>query len=82
MSFVEYHKPCPLCGSSDAASVNEDGSAYCFSCYERIPDYYIHETDQWLVFPHELQGLSMDEIRANKPELDSLIKNIESLKSK
>ena len=40
MSFVEYHKPCPLCGSSDAASVNEDGSAYCFSCYERIPDYY------------------------------------------
>jgi hypothetical protein len=24
----------------------------------------------------------MDEIRANKPELDSLIKNIESLKSK
>ena len=49
---------------------------------ERIPDYYIHETDQWLVFPHELQGLSMDEIRANKPELDSLIKNIESLKSK
>ena len=49
---------------------------------DRIPDYYIHETDQWLVFPHELQGLSMDEIRANKPELDSLIKNIESLKSK
>ena len=49
---------------------------------DRIPDYYIHETDQWLVFPHELQGLSMDEIKANKPELDSIIKNIESLKSK
>ena len=49
---------------------------------KRTPDYYIHETDQWLVFPHELQGLSMDEIRANKPELDSLIKNIVSLKSK
>ena len=49
---------------------------------ERIPDYFIHETDQWLVFPHELQGLTMDEIKANKPELDSLIKNIESLKSK
>ena len=49
---------------------------------KRTPDYYIHETDQWLVFPHELQGLSMDEIKANKPELDSLIKNIESLKSK
>jgi hypothetical protein len=49
---------------------------------DRTPDYFIHETDQWLVFPHELQGLSMDEIKENKPELDSLIKNIESLKSK
>ena len=48
----------------------------------RAPDYFIHETDQWLVFPHELQGLSMDEIKANKPELNSLIKNIEALKSK
>jgi Predicted phosphoribosyltransferases len=49
---------------------------------DRTPDYFIHETDQWLVFPHELQGLSMNEIKENKPELDSLIKNIESLKSK
>ena len=32
-----------------------------------VPDYYIHETDAWLVFPHELQGLSEEEIRANKP---------------
>ena len=47
---------------------------------DRIPDYYIHETDEWLIFPHELQGLSMDEIKANKPELDSLIKNIEALR--
>jgi len=31
------------------------------------PDYYVHETDQWLVFPHELQGLSREEILANKP---------------
>ena len=47
---------------------------------DRTPDYFIHETDQWLVFPHELQGLSMDEIKENKPELDSLIKNIEALR--
>nr|WP_010133387.1 phosphoribosyltransferase family protein [Microbulbifer agarilyticus] len=33
------------------------------------PDYYLHETDKWLVFPHELKGLSMDEILANKEEL-------------
>jgi hypothetical protein len=31
------------------------------------PDYFIRETDQWLVFPHELQGLTREEILANKP---------------
>lgn len=30
------------------------------------PDFYIHETDKWLVFPHELKGLSLDEIAAGK----------------
>ena len=39
MAFVKYHQPCPLCGSSDAASINEDGSAYCFSCDKRVNDY-------------------------------------------
>ena len=48
---------------------------------DRAPDYYIHETDQWLVFPHELQGLTLEEIKTNKPELDSLIEKIELLKS-
>ena len=37
------------------------------------PDYYIHETDEWLVFPHELHGLTADEIRQHKPELAGLI---------
>jgi uncharacterized protein len=32
------------------------------------PDYFVHETDDWLVFPHEINGLSIAEIRANKPE--------------
>ena len=36
---------------------------------ERKPDFYIHETEKWLVFPHELEGLSMDEIIEFKPEL-------------
>ena len=31
------------------------------------PDYYVHRTDRWLVFPHELQGLSDAELRAHKP---------------
>jgi len=33
----------------------------------RVPDYYVHETDRWLVFPHELSGLTREEILANKP---------------
>ena len=28
----------------------------------RIPDFYVHESDAWLVFPHELEKLSLDEI--------------------
>ncbi len=31
------------------------------------PDYFIHETDDWLVFPHELKGLTQEEIRQHKP---------------
>jgi uncharacterized protein len=32
-----------------------------------IPDFYVRATDQWLVFPHEVTGLSREEILANKP---------------
>ena len=46
---------------------------------ENKPDYYLHETDQWLVFPHELEGLSFEELKSNKPELKSLLLNIKSL---
>ena len=39
----------------------------------KAPDYFLHETDEWLVFPHELHGLTADEIRQHKPELAELI---------
>ncbi len=49
---------------------------------ERVPDYFIHEVDAWLVFPHELRGLTPREIRDHKPELgrffDTLEKKITS----
>jgi len=35
----------------------------------RVPDYYLHETDQWLVLPYELTGLSIDEIYQHKKGL-------------
>ena len=34
-----------------------------------VPDYFVHETDQWLVFPHELSGLTDEEIAIAKPEI-------------
>jgi len=33
------------------------------------PDYYIHESSEWLVFPHELSGLTPDEINKGKKDL-------------
>ena len=27
-----YHEPCPVCGSSDACGVFDDGHRYCYSC--------------------------------------------------
>ncbi|MEM6466782.1 MAG: phosphoribosyltransferase [Pseudomonadota bacterium] len=32
----------------------------------RQPDYFVHETDQWLVFPHELRGLTRQELLNHK----------------
>jgi hypoxanthine phosphoribosyltransferase len=46
----------------------------------RIPDYYIHETHDWLVFPHEIDGLSEEEIREHRPELAGVIDKIKQLK--
>jgi hypoxanthine phosphoribosyltransferase len=28
----------------------------------RIPNYYVNKTDEWIVFPHELEGMHIDEI--------------------
>ncbi len=39
----------------------------------RVPDYFVHETSDWLVLPYELAGLSVDELRENRPELGSII---------
>lgn len=46
---------------------------------KRIPDYFIHETDDWLVLPYELSGLSLEEIAAHKPEMADLVDDIRPL---
>lgn len=42
---------------------------------DRVPDYFLHETDEWLVFPHELHGLTEEEIFENKPGVKELLSN-------
>jgi len=37
------------------------------------PDYYLHESADWLVFPHELDGLDLDEIASGKKDLDNIL---------
>ena len=39
------------------------------------PDFFVHETEEWLVFPHEICGLSEDEIRAHKPGAELILRN-------
>jgi len=34
---------------------------------ELKPDFYVRATDDWLVFPHEVQGLTREEILEYKP---------------
>jgi len=45
---------------------------------QRAPDYFLHQTDGWLVFPHELKGLTLAEMRANKPELAAAMSLLEN----
>ena len=43
---------------------------------DRAPDFYVHETDRWLVFPHELHGLEADEILTQKPGVAAILDRI------
>lgn len=38
------------------------------------PDYCLHETNDWLVFPYELNGLTLEEIEQHKPYAKDFIK--------
>lgn len=39
----------------------------------RTPDYFINKTDSWLVFPHELKGLTVEELAEGKPNIADLL---------
>ncbi len=42
------------------------------------PDYYLHETAEWLVFPHELDALTPEELRERRPEIASIVLGVKS----
>ncbi len=42
----------------------------------RQPDYYLYETEKWLVFPHEVNGLSVEELANYKPEVYFKLKEL------
>jgi hypothetical protein len=37
------------------------------------PDFYVNLTDDWIVFPHELDGLSPEEVRLKDPVIYGLL---------
>lgn len=45
------------------------------------PDFFVHETRDWLILPYELSGLSIEQLRLHKPELQSVIDRLETLAS-
>lgn len=49
--IVKSHQPCPDCGSSDALSINSDGSTYCFSC-----ETYHHPASDGSVIDTHIDG--------------------------
>ena len=40
---------------------------------DRVPDYFLHETERWIKFPHSLEGLTEEEIRAHRPGLHAIL---------
>jgi hypoxanthine phosphoribosyltransferase len=45
----------------------------------RTPDYFVHETRDWLALPYELTGMTLDELRQHRPELLEIIDRLEPL---
>ena len=64
MSFVETHKPCSVCDSSDGASINEDGTAKCFSC----GTFYTYEGGEMIQAPK----LVKDNVVINEGDYNAL----------
>jgi len=45
------------------------------------PDYFIRETAEWLVFPHELDALTPDELHQARPDIAAIIEGAKKEKA-
>ena len=63
-NFVECHVPCNSCGSSDARSINDDGSSYCFSCQSYFPP-----TNEGINFIKERGDTMQEAVQLNVTDL-------------
>ncbi len=45
---------------------------------DRAPDYYLHETDDWLVLPYELNGLERKDIETHKPFVAPILDQVQA----
>jgi len=43
-----------------------------------VPDYFLRETADWLVFPHELDALTPEEMRAKRPDIARIIQSVKT----
>lgn len=43
---------------------------------DMTPDYYLHETAEWLVFPHELDALTPDELKKCRPQIAAIVHGV------
>ena len=39
------------------------------------PDYYLYKNEEWLVYPHEVHGLTADELKKNRPALFEILQD-------
>ncbi|MCL2105238.1 MAG: hypothetical protein FWH21_09395, partial [Kiritimatiellaeota bacterium] len=41
------------------------------------PDFHVRQTEDWIVFPHELDGLTREEVRIKDPVVYDLLSRCE-----
>ncbi len=43
---------------------------------DRVPEYFLHETEEWLVFPHELDALTPEELAESRPAISAVVADL------